>query len=343
MPQEKSGIVVVVPYYNGAQWIERCVRSVFDQSVPADDIVIVNDGSSHEERAFLGELAGRYPFRIIDKENGGQGSARNVGVAASTAPFICFLDQDDFYLHHHNEDLLSVVPASDPRLGFVYGDLVWADGEGRTVHTNMLRTQRTAHPKVGSIMRIIGDDLFILPSASLISRSAYEAIGGFDPQFTGYEDDDLFLRMFRAGYTNYFLDKAVTVWCRHGGSTSWSVKMSKSRLRYFEKLVAAFVDDPILENFYFRDGLMPRFECNFVLDVERAIMADSADLPVVRDILRRYIEIAMANPYVSNEHKMKLKLEGFILTELPLPAVRALKKAARFPLLRKAVRLLHAR
>ncbi len=76
-------------------------------------------------------------------------------------------------------------------------------------------------------MRMLREDAYILPSASLIRRAAYEAVGGFDEQFTGYEDDDLFLRLFRAGYTNYYLDKPVTVWCRHSGSTSWTLKMSR--------------------------------------------------------------------------------------------------------------------
>ncbi len=80
-------VVVIIPFYNGADFIERSVRSVFEQSVPANEVIVVNDGSRTEERAALDALAARYPFRILDKENGGQGSARNAGVRLnSTAP-----------------------------------------------------------------------------------------------------------------------------------------------------------------------------------------------------------------------------------------------------------------
>ena len=343
MERPSTDVVVVIPYYNGAHWIERALKSVFTQSMPAQEVVVVNDGSTAKERTALGELAERYPFRIVDKANGGQGSARNAGVAASSAGFISFLDQDDYYLPHHIEDLLSIVPERDPRLGFVYADIVWADGDGRTVHSNMLHLQPGQHPKTGHIVHIVGNDLFILPSASLIRREAYEAVGGFDEQFTGYEDDDLFLRMYRAGYTNYFLDRPVTVWCRHAGSTSWTIKMSTSRFRYFKKLVAAFADDPTLELYYFRDAILPRFERHFLNDVERAVMSRSEHLPVLQQILREYYEIVKAQPSISADHKSKLRLESFVLTRFPAPAVRFLKNAAKLPVAWKVVHRLRAR
>lgn len=331
----RHGIVVVIPFYNGAAWIERALKSVVAQTVPADEFIVVNDGSHPDERAALGELARRYPFRIVDKENGGQGSARNTGVASSTAPLISFLDQDDFYLPQHNEDLLRVVPNNDPRFGFAYADLVLGDAEGRTQISNLLRTQpEGSHPKTGDIKRIIGTDLFILPSASFIQRSAYEAVGGFDEQFTGYEDDDLFGRLFRASYTNYFLDKPVTVWCQHTGSTSFSIKMSRSRFRYFKKLVASYPDNPTFSSYYLRDYLIPRFERQFVFDVESAIKTNSADLEEVRQILRDYIAVVESNPSVLEAKKMRLRLHGFLLTELRPSTLRLLHRVSYLPVLR---------
>ena len=100
--------MLVIPFYNGADFIERAVKSVFNQTVPADEVVVVNDGSRPEEREALGALAGRYPFRIVDKENGGQGSARNAGVAVSRSDYICFLDQDDKPLNGYTVTLNEV-------------------------------------------------------------------------------------------------------------------------------------------------------------------------------------------------------------------------------------------
>jgi len=93
----------------------------------------------------------------------------------------------------------------------------------------------------------------------MVSKKSFESIGGFDVQFTGYEDDDLFLRFFRAGYSNYFVDTSVYVWCINTESTSYSIRMSKSRFKYFEKLYKTFPDDHIRNRFYLKDLLIPRF------------------------------------------------------------------------------------
>ena len=223
--KERPTVVVIIPFYNGADWVERAIKSVVAQTVKPDEFIVVNDGSKPEEREALGKLADTYKFEIIDKPNGGQGSARNAGVKASKSEFISLLDQDDYYFPDHIRDLVDALPINDSRLGFVYADLCAADGRGNILHSNMLRdVPGTTHPKQGHIPNLLRFDLFILPSAALIERTAFEAVGGFDEQFTGYEDDDLFLRIFRAGYTNYFLDKPVTAWCQHQGSTSWSIK-----------------------------------------------------------------------------------------------------------------------
>jgi len=198
-PSPRVGdVAVVIPFYNGAAFIERALRSVFSQTVPASEVVVVNDGSAPDQRSALEALAESFPFRIVDKENGGQGSARNAGVKASTAPFLCFLDQDDFYLETHIETLVNAIPDRDPRFGFVYGDLFEADGLGQVLRTAMVKDHARDHPK-RSILEMIAADMFVLPSATLVARRAFEAVQGFDEQFMGYEDDDFFLRIFRAG------------------------------------------------------------------------------------------------------------------------------------------------
>ena len=142
----RPSVVVVIPFYNGADFIERSVKSVFNQTVPADEVIVVNDGSRPEEREALGALAGRYPFRIVDKENGGQGSARNAGVAASRSDYLCFLDQDDFYLPNHIEILVGAIPAGDARFGFVYADLYEADVDGNVVRAELVKQHPKDHP-----------------------------------------------------------------------------------------------------------------------------------------------------------------------------------------------------
>lgn len=228
------------------------MQSVLDQTVKPDEFVVVDDGSEQDESVALDKIAAEMGFKVLHKENGGQGSARNFGVAHAKSRFISFLDQDDFYLPNHIKKLLKAVEWDNTNFGWVYADLSEADEDGNIIRINMLNgVTNGLYPKTDLIM-MISHDMFVLPSAALINRQAFEDVGGFDPQFTGYEDDDLFLRLFRRGWSNYFFPEPVTVWCINSNSASYSIKMSRSRLRYITKLWETFPDQPDRHLFYTR-------------------------------------------------------------------------------------------
>lgn len=332
--KKESTVAVIIPFYNGARWIERAVKSVAEQTVMPDEFIVVNDGSKPEERAALEPLAEKYGFRIIDKENGGQGSARNRGVAESASEYLCFLDQDDFYLDNHIEVLIDNIPENDRRLGFIYADLHIADGDGGLIFTSSVKEHSPSNPKK-SLIDLLRTDMFVLPSASITTRKAFEAVGGFDPQFMGYEDDDLFLRIFRAGFTNYYVDTPVTVWCIHGESTSYSIRMSRSRFRYFTKLTAAFPDNEDRGLYFFRDCIAPRFGRAFLADAIKATIKQSEHKPEIVKILGDYTRVLRANKYVRRKLKMKFALIAFVLTISPPWAIKAMRYATLMPSIRR--------
>lgn len=332
--RKPNTVVVVIPYYNGSRWIERAVKSVAEQTVKPDEFIVVNDGSKIEERAALTPLADKYGFRIIDKPNGGQGSARNTGVAASTSDYICFLDQDDFYLENHIEILTENLPEKDLRLGFVYADLHIADGDGGLIFTSSVKEHSPSNPKK-SLIDLLRSDMFVLPSASIITRKAFESVGGFDEQFMGYEDDDLFLRIFRKGFTNYYVDEPVTVWCIHGESTSYSVKMSRSRFKYFVKLSQQYPDNPERGLYFFRDCIAPRFGRAFLADAVKATVKRSADKPEIVSFLSEYAKSLRDSAHIRRKLKMKFTLIAFILQCAPPWAIKAMRYATLAPAIRR--------
>jgi len=329
LPKNTPTVAVIIPFYNGHDFITRAVESVLSQTTPPDEFVVVNDGSSPEASWMLHTLAEKMGFKVLDKENGGQGSARNFGVSHTTADYICFLDQDDFYLPNHIEVLLEAVDYSDKKFGWVYADLMEADGAGNIVRTGMVHAHST-HPKT-NIFDLVGRDMFVLPSAALVSRTAFESVGGFDTRFMGYEDDDLFLRIFRAGFSNTFVDKPVTVWCIHPESTSYSMRMSRSRYLYFQKLCEVFPDDEDRDRFYFRDLIARRFKNLFLADAINAIRTDKSKrserlrehqdeiLMILKDFHGKYT----TNKFVRRKDKLKLSIQTAILS-LKSPVVAKL-------------------
>jgi len=97
-----------------------------------------------------------------------------------------------------------------------------------------------------------------VPSSVMLRRPVFRQAGGFDPALSGYEDDDLFLRMF--ALTKFeFCPQALAQWRMHDASSSHSSRMDRSRVIYFGKLLEGFPDDAARRLHYRDDVIVPRF------------------------------------------------------------------------------------
>lgn len=93
-----SKISVIVPVYNAEKYIEKCISSIANQTMKDIEILAINDGSTDNSLNILDSLSLKYKgkLKIISKENGGAGSARNIGIENANGEFIKFVDADDY-------------------------------------------------------------------------------------------------------------------------------------------------------------------------------------------------------------------------------------------------------
>jgi glycosyltransferase involved in cell wall biosynthesis len=256
-------IVTIIPLYNGAQWIEAAIRSVFAQRVHPDEFIVVDDGSTDDGPAIVERIAqerpATCPITLSRKPNGGQSAARNFGVAHSKSALIALLDQDDRWYPNHLEALRRAFEDyPGAQFGWVYSDFDDIDSDGLVVTRNYVSTPLLENPK-RHLPTILSQGIIIQPSATLISRAAFEDVGGFDERLCGYEDDDLFLRIFRAGYDNAYIPHSTSQWRIHSASCGASDRHDDSLRFYVKKLLAAYPDDLWRGHHYARDALAPRF------------------------------------------------------------------------------------
>jgi glycosyltransferase involved in cell wall biosynthesis len=142
-------VTVIIPLYNGAWCIERALHSVLRQTRAADEIVVVDDGSSDDGLSMAKRIAGDDPrFVFLSQKNAGQSAARNAAARAAKGTLLAFLDQDDWWYPDHLEKLEGpfLIPRCDP-LGWSYSDLDEFDAEGRLVTRRMLSQMTAGHPK----------------------------------------------------------------------------------------------------------------------------------------------------------------------------------------------------
>ena len=101
----RAKITAVIPLYNGAPFIAEAIESILAQSLPADEIIVVDDGSTDDGAEIVKRFLDRGPIKLLAKENGGQSSARNLGIRQAEGELIALLDQDDIWYENHLEVL----------------------------------------------------------------------------------------------------------------------------------------------------------------------------------------------------------------------------------------------
>lgn len=90
---------VIIPVYNAGKYLAPCVDSVLSQTDGDFEVILVDDGSTDGSGALCDGYAAKDPrVRVLHKENGGQSTARNMGLRAAGGEYVVFLDSDDFLL-----------------------------------------------------------------------------------------------------------------------------------------------------------------------------------------------------------------------------------------------------
>lgn len=101
-------VSVIVPVYNKAAYIGRCLRSILSQTFTDFEVILVDDGST-DDSMIVATRFSDVRIKTILQKNGGPGSARNSGIAASSAEICAFLDADDEWLPNYLDESLRLL------------------------------------------------------------------------------------------------------------------------------------------------------------------------------------------------------------------------------------------
>jgi glycosyltransferase involved in cell wall biosynthesis len=115
---EDIRIVVIIPLYDGVLYIHQAIESVLHQRLPPTEIIVVDDGSTECGPRVVEKLAWEHPIRLFHKPNGGQGSARNFGIANSGCDLIALLDRHDVWYCNQWLDPTKSISAIARELGW---------------------------------------------------------------------------------------------------------------------------------------------------------------------------------------------------------------------------------
>ena len=183
-----AGIAVVIPCYQQAAFLAEAIASVLAQSERADEVLVVDDGSTDE----TGTIAARFPVRCIRRPNGGVCAARNTGVEASTSPFLVFLDADDRLLPDALASHRAAV-AAEPDTAIAAGTCRIIDAGGAPAgHDVPFRCPGGDHYDA-----ILRHNHIWPPAAAMLRRDALVEAGGWPERYAHFEDVALYLVIAR--------------------------------------------------------------------------------------------------------------------------------------------------
>ena len=208
-------VAAILPVYRSAYFAEA-LRSVVEQSHPATEIVVIDDGSP--ERAHVEQTVRQYSDRVtlIQQENFGAAAARNRGIAATDAEFIALLDGDDVWRSDFLRDQMAMF-AADPTLDLVYTDGLIA---GDTLLAGQTFMESCPSEGAVTLESLLAQRNTVLLSAVVARRRALLAVGGFDASLRRGQDFDLWLRMAANGARMGYQRKVLVVRRLHGANLS---------------------------------------------------------------------------------------------------------------------------
>jgi glycosyltransferase involved in cell wall biosynthesis len=214
-------VTVVVPSFNQGLFLDDALSSIFQQEVLAE--VFVLDGGSTDNSL---EIIKKWEHRLAgwrSFKDDGQASAINEGIDQGRAPYVCWLNSDDWFILGGLAKLVSELE-THPATPAVYGrswNVVEKSGKQYPVWVEPFNERRLA-------LRCI-----ISQPATLIRRSAWEAVGGVDEKLHMAMDYDLWWRLFKSAGPLHLLDEFVAVNREHADT-----KTKTQRRRHYQEAMA---------------------------------------------------------------------------------------------------------
>jgi len=244
----QPAVSVVIPNFNGAFYLEECLRSLLRQSVPGAEIIVVDDGSRDGSIDIARRVA---PQAVVlaHSRNLGFAAAANTGIRTARGDWIAILNNDTEVAETWMAECLQAIECHPDAsflacriLDYKQRDRLYSAGDcflraGVGYRRGQERPDQGEYQRLTNIFSPCG-------CAAIYRRSALEQTGGYDERFFAYlEDVELGLRLQASGRIGYYVPSAVVY--HHGATTSGGEFSSLSiRLRTRNSLLLLFKSVP---------------------------------------------------------------------------------------------------
>lgn len=184
----KTSISIIIPAYNAAETLAATVQSCLKQTLQAQEIIVIDNGSRDATAKIATSFGDRVHYFFTNNE--GVSRARNIGAEKATGEWLLFLDADDQLLPHALETLLTA--AKDQRVNVIYGMVIERREPRQLARLNGFNFAAGDPPHGAE--RNFWRCAIATPGSALIKKSLHEQVGGFVTGYEPMEDRDYWIK-----------------------------------------------------------------------------------------------------------------------------------------------------
>jgi len=229
-------VSIVIPVYNGADYLDDAIRSALSQTYPNIEVIVINDGSNDGEASERIALSYGKRLRYFSKPNGGVASALNLAINEMSGDYFSWLSHDDLYRQDKIEreiELISMLPESERAGGIVYSDFaVFSNDPNQGIQVRMKKVPQEY------FRRWLTEKSVLHGCTLLVPRAAFDKCGSFDENLRTSQDYDMWFRMAEH-YRFYHVSLPLVMARSHAGQGSF--RMASTALTEGNALLLRFV------------------------------------------------------------------------------------------------------
>ena len=192
---------VVIPYFNKAKYILRCLDSVCNQSFKNFEIIVVNDGSTD---GGLDEIIQKFQHKVtfLHQKNLGVSAARNAGIKAAKFKYIAFLDADDCWHFQYFERIHFLIQNEEniTIIGAHY------DNNKKFLKHHL---KQISYFKFDNYFKSALKNTYFTSSSTVIAKSFFENNESFNPNLKSGEDLDVWFRAVKSGGSAFYINQTM--------------------------------------------------------------------------------------------------------------------------------------
>ncbi len=237
----KVDLSIIIPAYNAESYLSKCLDSLVKQKVCSFEVIVVNDGSLDQTESIVLEYKRQYSFiKLLNKENGGVSSARNMGLQFAKGEFIGFVDPDDYVDANMFLEMLNIAKEKNVDILMCgYREIYESNNSYEVVSSIREGVYNEEEIKTDILTRLIGINKYDLQNnlehgifgqvwRCIFRRNIITTNELVFLEDVNYGEDEIFLIIYLMHSSSfYMLNKPLYNYVRHKTSLTMSKNISK--------------------------------------------------------------------------------------------------------------------